>query len=225
MANITDELKRELWKQYGSKEHPAEWDGAVYGGGKISQRFWEYFKAIEFLDLDKDSIVLNIGGGSPATGLDIFSSILQNYVKGLIVVDPTAKPMPGLKANVDLVNAEASQTVLSQVFNKTPQITHVVSISVLEHIPPEKRIEMQRAFNTLFKGNTIVHTFEFHPHRRFVEHQLTTKSLSELVSEITGFWLSKIEASPVHCENVFYGEDLNSIIPKWYPLIVKFERG
>lgn len=64
---ITQRLKQELWHRFGSKEHPAEWDGHVYGGGKLSQRFWEYFKAIELLSLDANSIVLDIGGGSPQT--------------------------------------------------------------------------------------------------------------------------------------------------------------
>ena len=29
--NVTRLLKSELWKRYGSKEHPAEWDGNVFG--------------------------------------------------------------------------------------------------------------------------------------------------------------------------------------------------
>ncbi len=67
-TSMTNKLKAELWKRFGSKAHPAEWDGHVYGGGKLSQRFWEYFKAVELLELDGDSVVVDIGGGSPVTG-------------------------------------------------------------------------------------------------------------------------------------------------------------
>jgi hypothetical protein len=55
----TDFIKRELWKRSGTSQFPFEWDGNMYGGGKLSQRFLEYFKAVEMLDLDNDSIVLD----------------------------------------------------------------------------------------------------------------------------------------------------------------------
>jgi hypothetical protein len=90
MANerVGSNLKKILWQRFGSPDHPAEWDGRVYGGGKLSQRFWEYFKAVELLDLHTDAVVLDIGGGSPATGLGFFSSILAQGAKGVVIMDP-----------------------------------------------------------------------------------------------------------------------------------------
>ena len=75
MASLTNKLKKLLWERFGSADYPAEWDGRVYGGGKISQRWWEYFQAIEYLELYEGAVVLDIGGGSPATGLSFLVSL------------------------------------------------------------------------------------------------------------------------------------------------------
>ena len=50
-------LKQELWRRYGDSSYPVEWNGHVHGGGKLSQRFWEYFKTIELLEVDAASVV------------------------------------------------------------------------------------------------------------------------------------------------------------------------
>src|SRR5512145_3221811 len=80
-------IKKNLWKLYGTVEHPAEWDGIVFGGGKISQRFWEYFTAIEMLDLDKNAVVLDIGGGK-----GFFAKVIAPFVKKVIILDKDQDP-------------------------------------------------------------------------------------------------------------------------------------
>jgi len=65
--NLSGKIKAALWKAYGKPAEAAEWDGNVYGDGKLSQRFWEYHQAIDLLELTPDSVVLDIGGGSPVT--------------------------------------------------------------------------------------------------------------------------------------------------------------
>ena len=81
MTLLTEKLKAALWQAYGNLNSPAAWDGNIYGGGKLSQRFWEYHQAIELLDLTPDSVVLDIGGGSPITGAGFFTKVIAPYVK------------------------------------------------------------------------------------------------------------------------------------------------
>jgi len=150
--NVTSGLKAELWKRFGSPQFPAEWDGQVYGGGKLSQRLWEYNEAIELMNLNKDSVVLDIGGGTPETGLGYYASILITKVKKIIVVDPTVKNAKSDLPNVVLVPELATYDSLKKVFNDHPDITHVTSISVFEHVPLAARSEITRAINDFFKG-------------------------------------------------------------------------
>ena len=79
MSLLTRPLKQRLWQRFGTAAHPAEWDGLVFGGGKISQRFWEYFKVIEYLDVADGARVLDIGGGSPTTGVSFFPQLLASF--------------------------------------------------------------------------------------------------------------------------------------------------
>ena len=86
--NTTLQLKKELRHRFDSAEHPAKWDSRIYGGGKLSQRFWEYFKALELLGLTESSVVLDIGGGSPVTGMGFFAGLMATVAKKVIVLDP-----------------------------------------------------------------------------------------------------------------------------------------
>jgi len=66
---LTEKIKAELWAKFSTKDFPSEWDGRNpdnkdYCGGKLSQRFWEYFKTIELLDLNQNSVILDMGGGA-----------------------------------------------------------------------------------------------------------------------------------------------------------------
>ena len=242
MTSTTLSLQARLWRMYGDKAHAAEWDGHVYGGGKLSQRFWEYHKAIDALDLTADSVVLDIGGGSPKTGVSLFVKALAGNIKRVIVVDASLPAEVPEHPNVLCLSKNASQAELAAIFAAHPEITHVTSVSVFEHIPHAERMGIVRAINDHFRGDTFVLTLEFHATTLFFEEQLTTATLSELGSALTGFMPVSIEASPFYAENALrswkpiYARVLERLgiararreqtfpIGLWKPVLLKFVR-
>lgn len=228
--NQTQQLKSELWRRFGSRDAPSEWDGNVYGGGKLSQRFWEYFKAVELLDLDSESIVLDIGGGSPVTGVGFFSALLATAVKKVYVFDLNIALSATAPDNMEFVRSLASYDTLRAFSEARPEITHISSVSVFEHIEPTIREGMVRAVNDFFPGCSFVATFEFHAKRTYFEYQLTARTVSTLFGSLTNYYLDELCASPVRCENAFDGLFKPSRrtfiapveIPRWYPLAVRF---
>ena len=235
--NVTRALKSELWKRYGSPEHPAEWDGRVFGhvgGGKMSQRFWEYFKAIELLDLTPDSVVLDIGGGSPATGAGFLGKILAQQVKQVVIMDPNAGGPASAARNIECVRSKAAYAELKALLEARRDLTHLSCVSVFEHIEPPVREGITRAINEAFSGSCFVATFEYHAKVRFHEHYLTAKSVSELFTPLTRFYLDEFAASPTPCVNAFDSQPLLRLsrtpaarghIPLWHPIAVRFLRG
>lgn len=231
----TDRLKQELWKRFGSLEHPAEWDGNVYGGGKLSQRYWEYLKAIELLNLDENSVVLDIGGGSPVTGMGFFSALLASCAKKVIVMDSSINADTTPPSNVEFIRKHSSYDELKSLLSARPDITHIVSISVFEHIEPLVREAMITSINDFFHGTAIVATFEYHAKTSHFEHVLTAKTVSDLFKPFTKFYLDDFFASPVLCENSLdhsrilrlYNSSLRRMftfgdIPRWCPVAVRF---
>lgn len=206
---------------YGSRQHPAEWDGNVFGGGKISQRFWEYVMAVEMLDLTSDSIVLDIGGGK-----GFFAKLIASFVQKVIILDED-QATAGIP-NIECIRQNATAESLPAVI--TNKITHISCISVFEHIPDSIREQIIRDINTHFSGKTFVTTFEFHPLIRYFEHQLTTRTMSRMVSGFTRFYPERIEASPLHSENALgkattpFNSRKKQFIGMWYPLAIKFSR-
>jgi hypothetical protein len=216
----------------------------VFGGGKLSQRFWEYFAAIEALDLSPDSVVLDIGGGSPATGISLFPRAVATQAAKVIVMDSSLKGLAPITPRVAYVPEDCSYESLRRVFAENPSITHVSSVSVFEHIPPDVRVDMVRAINDHFKGHTFVVTLEYHPTTCFFEHQLTARSLSDTFTPLKQFFPVQFIESPVFCENAiqrwrpFYAAFMQKILPgrwffrteisppirQWSPLLIKFIR-
>lgn len=238
--DTTSWLKAELWRRFGSPEYAAEWDGRVLGGGKISQRFWEYLKAIEYLEIDENSVVLDIGGGSRATRGGFLANLLAERARSVIVMDPTigaAEGAPGVargRGNPEFLARSASYETLRDFLGSRPDVTHISCISVLEHIEPGARKGVIRAVNEFFKGDRFVATFEFHARTVFFRHQLTTRTMSEAFEPLTAFYLDRLEASPVWAENAFDTKALVRLarreplaeadIPRWYPIAVRFRR-
>ena len=234
--NVTRHLKSELWKRYGSKEHPAEWDGNVFGhmgGGKMSQRFWEYFKAIELLNLTQDSVVLDIGGGSPATGSGFLGEILAQQVKQAVVMDPHVNQPASPSKNVECIRAASTYAGLKALLEARRDLTHISCVSVFEHIEPSVREGITQAINESFTGSCFVATFEYHARVRFHEHYLTAKTVSELFAPLTRFYLDEFVASPTPCVNAFDSQPLLRLsrtpakrghIPLWHPVAVRFLR-
>ena len=161
MNTITRKLKAELWRRFGTSDYPAEWDGRVHGGGKLSQRHWEYFIGVGLLDLAPDSSVLDLGGGSPATGAGFFASLLAREIRKVTVLDPNVAEGAESGNRVELIRALGDHETVAQVLKARPDITHISSISVLEHIQPTVRAGIISAINECFNGESFVATFEF----------------------------------------------------------------
>lgn len=240
--NVTEKLKSNLWRRFGDAGYPAEWDGRVYGGGKLSQRFWEYFVAIELLDLKEDSVLLDIGGGSPATGAGFFTRVIAPYVHEVHVMDVNIGEAGAESGNIKFHRNLANFETLSKLLKENPQITHVASVSVFEHIPNDVRCGMVRAINETFAGQIFVATLEYHTRDCFFESQLTARTMSQLFEPLTRFYPTQIIKSPVWAEDAY--KSVGCIgramvrrvrpssklarkepgVPLWYPLALKFMR-
>ena len=217
--SVTEKIKAALWSNHGTHECPTEWDGRVYGGGKISQRYWEYLISIEMLDLKPDSVLIDIGGGSPTTGVGIFArSILSAGIK-VIVVDENLGAMEGYDTpNLILEKGLADKNTLSTLIEKYNP-THISCVSVLEHASAAQQMGIFEAIEASFHGEKAVFSFEFHETTCFVEQQLTTTTLSNAVSCLKRFYLNRMEKSPLNC--------VNSVIDRdrlWYPLALQFNK-
>jgi len=239
MTLLTEKLKAALWRAYGDVNSPAEWDGNIYGGGKLSQRFWEYHQAIELLELTPDSIVLDIGGGSPITGAGFFTTVIAPYVKEVHVLDVNVGEGRNHLANIIFHRNLGSYESLAHLLMQNPQITHIASVSVFEHIPDEIRCGMAKAINEFFKGQIFVTTLEYHSRNCYVEYQLTAKTLSELFAPLVRFYPEKILRSPFLAENAYQETSLvrkviRRLLPRrrwnkfygtplWYPLALRFK--
>jgi 2-polyprenyl-3-methyl-5-hydroxy-6-metoxy-1,4-benzoquinol methylase len=238
--NLTEKLKAALWRCYGNPEYPAEWDGKVYGGGKLSQRFWEYHQTIELLELTSDSVVLDIGGGSPATGAGFFTRVIAPHVQKVHVMDLNIGKSKEASSKIMFHRSLANYETLSKLLKENPQITHVACISVFEHVTHDVRCGMIKAVNESFTGSTFVATLEFHAKECFFEYQLTTRTVSELFEPFTNFYPDVIRKSPVWGETAFRGSSLGrgimrrlgstkrwgkeTEIPLWYPIALRFRR-
>ena len=230
-------LKAELWRRFGTPEHPAEWDGYNYGGGKLSQRYWEYFEALELLNPDRASVILDIGGGSPKTGVGFFSSLLSTVAQKMIIMDPNIQPTAVAPANIEFVRIPADYDSVKALLASHPEITHITSISVFEHVHYPVREGIIRAINETFRGRTFVATFEYHASIEFLAYGLTARTLSNLFKPLTNFFPDRITSSPVGCEMSYEKDRIfrfnfkglrqmfgKSNIPRWYPVVVRFVR-
>jgi 2-polyprenyl-3-methyl-5-hydroxy-6-metoxy-1,4-benzoquinol methylase len=239
--NLTEKLKAALWRQFGDPAYPSEWDGKVLGGGKLSQRFWEYHTAIELLGLAPDSVVLDIGGGSPETGAGFFTRVIAPHVREVHVMDVNIGDSSGAPKNIRFHRSLANFDTLSSLLKENQQISHVACISVFEHIPDEVRCGMVRAINNSFSGDIFVSTLEYHARKCFFEYQLTARTLSQLFEPLTQFYPSHMLGSPAWAEDAYrfacIGRGMfrrispsakaglkEPGIPLWYPIALKFQR-
>jgi len=240
MPTTTSALKYALWQRFGDLAFPAEWDGHVYGGGKLSQRYWEYFITLELLALDQHSTVLDIGGGSPVEGVGFFADLLALQCKQVIVLDVNAQygPNAAQRDNVVLKRQNGDYESVRRTLEDHPDITHVSCVSVFEHIEDATRRDIVRSLNDHFTGATFVMTLEYHARVKHWEHQLTAASLSELFAPLVNFYPDAFVRSPVYCENAYQKIGFWALfniqralakraplaIPAWYPLAVRFVR-
>lgn len=209
MIDLTTRLKQELWSRYGTEDHRAEWDG-LFGdnGGKISQRFWEYFISIEMLGLREGAVVLDIGGG----GDGMFARVLAAHGVQVIVLDRRG----GIESveNITVEDCFGDYDTLSIALRKY-QPTHVSCVSVLEHASEDQQRGIFHALEDEFAGERAVFTFEFHETTQHFEQQVTTKTLAKMVSPLRRYYLERIERTPLYCTNAVH---------QWYPLALRFDR-
>jgi len=244
-------LKAELWRRFGHKDYPSEWDGNLLGGGKLSQRFWEYFQAIELLDLSRESVLLDIGGGSPVTGAGFFAATLAPHIKQVHILDVSIDQTRPADKNIVYHRQLATYDSICALLRAHPEITHAASISVFEHIEESVRLGIIKGVNDAFAGDVFVATLEYHTKECFFEYQLTARTLSRLFEPFTNFYLETMAKAPVHAESAYttglrtydfkqhtwmwrigwclrlfglYKPTRNVQVPTWYPLALKFAR-
>jgi hypothetical protein len=220
-------MKIRLWQRFGDTRFPAEWDGKVYGGGKISQRFWEYLKTIEYLDLPPGARVLDIGGGSPTTGVSFFPQLIASFPELHVgVLDTQFGNTADLPKNIALMNGLANRQVLADAI-RSYKPTHISCISVMEHARPSEQRGVFEALEAEFHGTAIAMTVEFHEHIVFTTGQdrddghrftvTTTASLSAMVAPLTRYFLDDVASAPIHAVNAF--QELSEL---WRPLAIRF---
>ena len=212
----------------------------IMAAAKLSQRFWEYHQTIDLLELAPDSVVLDIGGGSPMTGAGFFTQVIASFVKQVHVLDINIGEAQKDSSKIVFHRSLGSYETLSKLLRENPNITHVACISVFEHIPHEVRCGMVKAINEHFSGDIFVSTLEYHSKDCYFDIQLTTRTLSELFQPFTRFYPDHIRKSPVWCEKAFLPSlgcrilrrlgiqrnrrRIEPEIPLWYPLALRFRR-
>ena len=220
-------LKQRLWKEYGTYEHPAEWDGSVYGGGKVSQRFWEYLIGIEYLDGSHIDELVDIGGGN--RDKHFYARVLAPVASKVHVVDLEVQHDGFKRDGADVIyfhKAKKTAMWFRDWLHGHPHVTTAVSISAFEHMPDEIKVAHCKAINEAEHVNLFALTFEFHPvpaivQKMFYPDIVHTQSLDMMVRALNNFYLDRMDSSPVQCVNT-----MSVLTPwtKWYPLALKFVR-
>lgn len=187
--SIRNEIKKDLWRIWGTANHPAEWDGFVFGGGRCSQRFWEYLFVIDNLpeNLSEKSIILDIG-----SGITKFLPILLRRHCRCLSFDPFIA-----KDHEDDILDSFRRESLPLLDEYAKEIEAVTCVSVLEHIPDQEKFI---ATLDLVKSPVII-TFEFGSNPPAFEYQLTMQRIYSFTKEIKNHYVSRIEESPVLADN------------------------
>jgi hypothetical protein len=163
------------------------------------------------------------------------------YVQRVHVMDLNVGDAKEKDGNIVFHRSLANYETLAGLLKENPQITHVASVSVFEHIPHETRCEMIRAINESFAGDIFATTLEYHPRDCFFEHQLTVDTLSKTFTPFTNFYPDRFLRSPVLGEIAYGSESIGRRIlrrlgqfgkrwkhgpgiPLWYPLALRFRR-
>jgi hypothetical protein len=180
-----DKLLRLLWQWWGDKDHPAEWDGRVYGGGKVSQRMWEYFWAVNQMAPTWKRLV-DIGSGPT----QFFPSLLRAVGCRVVSIDPE------IKTQGDDFGMPLSQFVA--MVDDGEWFDCVFSISVLEHVPPADRPQFIADLDK-FKKSVIVMTMELGPQNSTWPPVLVEELA--MFSQMKNHYLTKMEACPIWAPN------------------------
>lgn len=170
-------LTQLLWERWGTAEHPAEWDGRE-GGGRGSQRFWEYLWTLNQIN-PPDVRVLDVGGGETL----FFFNLLSGGIHIVEIVDPLVEP-GDFRAKMDLVTYVAARP-------PSHNYDIVTCVSVLEHV--ERKEEFCAALDT-FRCR-IVMTFELGP------GCIEMSEMYRLLLQFKRHHITKMESCPVLADN------------------------
>lgn len=203
MADHTDRLLARLWTAFGSRETPSEWDGNSHGGGRLSQRFWEYHWALRQARLAPDSVVLDVGAGSTA----FLPLLLVGEVAQVFACDPE---LPGdLPSAVTALREPLSASLLARA-----PFTHLLSVSVIEHLAPDQLEEHLSLLGSVPARVVVTLEFGERPHGS----NLTLQELYRVGAAFPRHYCRTFELCPVFADNSYPGPH-----PLWRPLGLVFD--
>ena len=214
--NMINALLKKLWDVWGTLGWESEWDGRKLGGGKLSQRFWEYFWIIKQADFGPNSVVLDVGSGSTL----FFPKLISKFVAEVVAYDPES---PVVK--------DASITVIQEIFNgkniRMRPYTHICCISVMEHVQDIVKPDIIRAMDSF--PVPVFMTFELGANR-YKEQFLTMPVLSKMVSYFKKHYCAEMETCPVWSEDSSPlhiqsdgGGSITNLSPLWRPFGCVFQ--
>jgi hypothetical protein len=173
-------LQQRLWEWWGAPDHPAEWDGRE-GGGKGSQRFWEYLWVINHLP--QGVRVLDVGSGETF----FFPHLLRERDQRVVSIDPATNGAHHF-----------SMTLEEFVTFCTAPWDCVTCISVLEHV--DNPTAFCRALDRL--EAPIILTCELS-----YEHDMVTMpALYACLNQFKNHHITKMESCPVWADNSYGGK-------------------
>ena len=196
LARETD-LRQTLWSWWGQPGHPAEWDGRYYGGGKGSQRFWEYLWALG--QLPPCRRILDVGAGQSL----FLPDLLSTQIDEVWAVDPQIPPS---RQNARY-RAQTLSDFVNQDVARMVDFDCVTCISVLEHI--DDKPKFCRELDSI--SAPIVMTFEL----AYEANLVTMPMVYDCFAQFQNHYVSKMEVCPVWADNSGFGQ--------WRPIGVTLE--
>lgn len=184
---VMNALKCLLWDRWGSQEFPAEWDGINYGGGKGSQRYWEYLWVVNQLD-GTEHRILDVGAGPTL----FLPKILEQGFQHVEAVDPT------LRIEDDRHHRSDLRTWISNNEESVRRFDCVTCVSVVEHTPDPREIFKDLA---RFKQAKVIITLELGFDPPGFEYQLTLQKLYLGLNCFRDHYLSQMETCPVWADD------------------------
>lgn len=184
--NVTTcELLTVLADTWGQPGYPVEWPRMP------SQRRWEYEETLRMLNLPAGASVLDVGAGNG------YMSYILSHAYDVLYND--------LIDNYKQPDAPV-QKIVGSFFTlpSTRKFDGIACVSVLEHVPPDKRVAWIKKLHDLLRpGGVVAMTFEWHPTEVYEfgdGSSVTDDSVNALVDS-SPLTLTKRTASPVVCTN------------------------
>ena len=182
---IKNDLKKELFNRWGDKDYPAEWDGNHFGGGKCSQRYWEYLWAIDKVN-EVPTRCIDIGCGKDR----FFPRILENVLKyNVFAVDPE---VPSQK---NYFQTDLSGLLRTEKDFVKQNFDYIFCISVLEHV--RNRFEFCQMLDKIH--GKIIMTFDLCWTTR--NKYVNRKNMYDCLNMFKNHFVSLIETCPILADN------------------------